>query len=281
MKSSYGAIYCPHGFTQSTRCYSPRCNRAGGRDRDAGHRSGRESGTLARVEDFQFRGIQGSSRSGLIQRIASPNPPRRRRPRELTDDEIRAVWETVEEEPRDIAALFRLLLLTGQWRGEMVGMRWLEIDLQSGWWELPASRTKNGRLHRVPIVGRALEIVRLLDQDRRDAELVFPGLRAGRPLVNLVKPLARVIKQARLAQFTLHDLRRTTASRLGRARVAPHVIAKLLNHITGTGVSRITQIYNRYEYNAEKRAALIKWNRDLTVILAGAKPASNVVELRA
>ncbi len=79
----------------------------------------------------------------------------RSRDRVLDEEEIRAFWETVD----DIVALpgvriaLKLLLLTGQRRGELVGARWLEFS-DSGWWEIPSERTKNGRTHRVWITTR-------------------------------------------------------------------------------------------------------------------------------
>ena len=43
-----------------------------------------------------------------------------------------------------------------------------------------------------------------------------------------------------------------------RATVAPHVIEKVLNHVSGT-ISGVAVIYNRYGYDAKKRRALDAW----------------------
>jgi integrase len=209
-----------------------------------------------------------------------PKPGKeRQRSRVLRDAEIIAAWGALDGESRNLAALFKVLLLTGQRRGEVVGMRWSEVDTQAGWWEIPGERTKNGRAHRVPLVGEALAILKALRVGGEDG-FVFPGHCKGHAFVNLAKPLARIIERAGVPAFTIHDLRRTAATGMARAGVAPAVISRVLNHVSGgAGGSRITEIYNRHGYDAEKRAATLKWDRRLASILSVGQ--SSVVELRA
>ena len=63
---------------------------------------------------------------------------------------------------------------------------------------------------------------------------------------------------AGIADWTLHDLRRTAATRMAELSVAPHVVEKLLNHATGT-FGGVAGIYNRFEYQKEMREALAIW----------------------
>jgi integrase len=63
-------------------------------------------------------------------------------------------------------SLIRLRLLTGQRGGEVHGARWDEVDLTSGWWTIPADRSKNGLSHPVPLSPRALDIFRRLHEYR-------------------------------------------------------------------------------------------------------------------
>lgn len=198
-----------------------------------------------------------------------PKPGKeQQRSRTLSDDEIVVVWRALEGETRDMAALFKVLLLTGQRRGEVLAMRRGELDLKGGWWAIPGEHTKNGREHRVPLVGRALSILEELSAGRGDSDLVFPGRVNGRPIVNVAKPLARTIRRAGVVSFAIHDLRRTAATGLARNGIPTAVISKLLNHVSGdSGVGRITQIYNRYDYDKEKRDALIRWDAHIAQIL--------------
>jgi integrase len=80
-----------------------------------------------------------------------------------------------------------------------------------------------------------------------------------------------------LAPFTLHDLRRSMATRLGDLGIQPHVIEALLNHISGSK-SGVAGIYNRATYAAEKRQAVDIWAAHIEGLLAG--KTLNVVQLR-
>jgi integrase len=76
--------------------------------------------------------------------------PERQRDRVLHAQELRAVWRALGAEPLNNAALFKLYLLTAQRGGELRTMAWRDVDLDAGWWTIPAERAKNGRTHRVP-----------------------------------------------------------------------------------------------------------------------------------
>jgi integrase len=97
--------------------------------------------------------------------------------RVLTPTELGTLWRALDGEGV-VGDVFRVPVLTGQRIGEVRGMRWDEIDLETGWWTIPGTRTKNKKLHRVPLVGEALRIVRARTENR-DGEFVFPGPRKG------------------------------------------------------------------------------------------------------
>jgi hypothetical protein len=68
-----------------------------------------------------------------------------------------------------------------------------------------------------------------------------------------------------LAQWRLHDLRRTTSTRLGKLGVAPHVIDAVLNHVK----PKLHRTYNTETYASEKRAALALWAEALLALVEG------------
>ena len=72
-----------------------------------------------------------------------------------------------------------------------------------------------------------------------------------------------------MAGWWLHDLRRTAASTMARLGTPPHVIERVLNHISGSQ-SGVAGIYNRYGYLPEKRQALEQWSRHLEHAVANA-----------
>jgi integrase len=177
---------------------------------------------------------------------AGVRAPNKETPRDrvLTDDELREVWRAVETH----AAIVRLLILTGQRRGEVAGMMWSELDLEAGLWVLPRERTKNARRHEVPLSRQAVAILRAVPQI---SDSVF----------NL-KPPFNTLQGAKdrigVESWTLHDLRRTAASGMARLGVSLAVIEKVLNHVSGS-FAGIVGVYQRHEFADEKREALQLW----------------------
>ena len=223
------------------------------------------------------------------------------RERVLTDDEIRRLWRVLEHFPTTaelpapgrkaakgeeddplcpvspaIAALLKVRLLTGQRGGELVLMKWADVDLDAGWWTIPAADTKNGEPHRVPLVERAKAIVQAQQVDGEAQEFVFVG--RGASLRDRAKKAPAAIAKALGLDFRGHDLRRTAATRMAAAGIPRDHIAKVLNHVEGG--ARATRVYDRHSYDAEKRMALETWDRALTAILEG-KDASKVLPFTA
>jgi integrase len=129
----------------------------------------------------------------------------------------------------------------------------------------------------VPLAPQVSRLLREIKAVSPDEALVFRGGRIGQPLANLQKPLRRV-KRASGLDFKFHDLRRTAASHMTGIGVSRLVVSKLLNHVE----RGITAVYDRHTYDAEKRAALMRWERHLMAIVAGEKAAaSNIIALQA
>ena len=185
----------------------------------------------------------------------------RQRHRVLSDEEIRAFWMKLDQEQVEVAAAFRLRLVTAQRGGEVFDMRWADVDLVDRWWTIPGPDTKNGLPHRVPLNDLAIEILTALrtrvPTNRSPALYVLAGARGKRQR-------SEVSARIGLPDFQGHDLRRTAASRMASAGVQRLVIGKILNHVE----RGVTATYDRYAYDAEKRAALDTWRRDLKAILA-------------
>lgn len=110
------------------------------------------------------------------------NPtPERQRDRVLSEAEIRALWLALDEEPPKIAGIFKLGLLTAQRKGEVLRLRWGELDLDAGWWTLPSERSKNKLSHRVPLAPQALAILRELQAAASIRSTSFPARAPDRP----------------------------------------------------------------------------------------------------
>jgi integrase len=194
------------------------------------------------------------------------------RDRVLSDDEIRAFWQATETAGYPFGPLFRLLLLTGQRREEVAGMRWSEIDLRNAMWRIPKERSKNGRAHDVPLPSPAVDILRGLP--RIDCcDLVFTTTartavsghsKAKKRLDAAMHDLAGIETTA----WRLHDLRRTVASGMARLGINLPIIEKVLNHVSGS-FRGIVGVYQRHEFSEEKRTALEQWARHVQALVQG------------
>lgn len=201
---------------------------------------------------------------------ATKSPPRER---VLADTELAKVWHCAATYPFPFGAVVRLLILTGQRRGEIGLLRWHWIDEQKRTITLPAEFTKNRRSHMLPYGQMVADILAGLP---RTSSYVFPPAHehlkgAGVTAVNGWSNLKRVFDRllAGVAPWTLHDLRRTFATNLAAAGVRLEVTEKLLNHVSGS-FGGIVGIYQRHTFRDEMRAAIEVWETKLAQLIATA-----------
>jgi integrase len=196
------------------------------------------------------------------------------RDRVLTDDELRKVWLAAGEIGHPHAGIVKLLILTGQRRGEIADLRWPEIDLDERVIHLPKERTKNARAHDVPLSAQALAVIAGLPR-LVDVELAFTVKR--RPFRSFWDLKKRLDEVSGVTGWTLHDIRRTVASGLQRLGVRLEVTEAVLNHRSGS-TAGIVGVYQRHDYAAEKRDALQRWADHVDALVTGRK--GEVVTLR-
>jgi integrase len=182
------------------------------------------------------------------------------RDRVLDDDEIARLLRACRNDVYPFRQFVPVLLATAQRRGELAEMSWNEIDFEQKIWVIPAERSKNGKPHVVPLSAYALKVISAVPRFT-DCDYVFTTTHRS-PVSGFSKMLRRLSEGSETSNWRLHDLRRTAASGMARAGVAPHVVEKVLNHISGT-ISGVAAVYNRYGYDSEKRAALEQWGQAL------------------
>jgi integrase len=98
-------------------------------------------------------------------------------------DEVAGFVADLRDREALAALALELCILTAARSGEILGMRWDEIDLGKKIWRVPAHRMKAGREHRVPLSQRATDILARLGE-ARSGDFVFPGQRRNKPLSN-------------------------------------------------------------------------------------------------
>jgi integrase len=189
------------------------------------------------------------------------------RDRVLTEPELTRLLAALGQD--DFSDIIRLLLLTGQRREEIGGLKWSEIDRSLGreMIVLGPDRTKNKRQHELPLSRQALRII----QDR-DTVLMSRIASRGRPGTDTDRSefvfgrrftawsKSKEILDRRLngMSWRLHDLRRSAATHMAELGVLPHIVEAILNHVSGHK-SGVAGIYNRARYHGDMRAALQTW----------------------
>lgn len=172
-------------------------------------------------------------------------------------------------------SILRLLLLTGQRRGEVVGARKSELELvgREPVWTIPGERTKNGLLHRLPLCPHAkAEFEKAVAAAPSGSLYVFPSpeMEDDQPVSAeaVTRAMARLVSELKISTVSPHDLRRTVGTEMARLGLPVHVRSLVLNHSPQTrGVT--DAVYNRYAYDREKREALAQWEECLGAIVAG------------
>lgn len=164
----------------------------------------------------------------------------------LTHEEARRLLDTLEEMvgdgalKTDHAAIFRLLLLTGARRGEVVGLRWSEVDIGRRQIVLPPDRTKTGGstgVHRIHLSDEALSVLGGLKQGK--SAFVFPSSTGTTATGNVPRSWERVKVRAQLAGLRMHDLRHSFASFSIAAGGSLFLVGRALGHTD----SRTTERY--------------------------------------
>jgi integrase len=123
-----------------------------------------------------------------------------------------------------------LAISTGMRRGEILGLRWSQVDLDRE--RITLHDTKNGERRGVPLAGLALTLLRALKQNRRvDTEWVFPSSRVDRP-IQLERAWKAAYTKAGIGDFRFHDLRHCAASYLVMTGASLAEIGEVLGHKT-------------------------------------------------
>lgn len=228
--------------------------------------------------------------------------PRPERERVLNDEEIKTFWEALDSDTlcmsQEMRRALKLILVTGQRPGEVIGMHRREID--GHWWTIPKERAKNRRPHRVYLTEMAIELIGKdkgyifpspapekegteIKEKPMDVNAMARSLR--RNILSCDKPDKRikgvkgrkkhyavrkaadpvVINKIGIDHFTPHDLRRTFLTGLARLKVLYEVRERVVNHTLG----KLEKTYNLHDYEPEKMVAMQRWEAELNRILTG------------
>jgi integrase len=202
---------------------------------------------------------------------------KRSRTRILDDAELAAVWEASGQVGDPFGDLVRLLMLTGQRLSQAAMLQTSELDLDKAVWITPAQKMKATRAgstpHATPLAPAAVDLLRRRIEDAgHPAGYVFSTTGGTRPFSGFSKAkikLDKIVEAIRIDRaakagqaapeammpWVLHDLRRTLRSGLPALGVPDTVAEAVLAHAR----PGIRGVYDLYQYDKEKRDALLRW----------------------
>jgi integrase len=195
------------------------------------------------------------------------------RKRVLTDAELAQVWRAAEAQGFPHGTVIQLLILNGQRKSEIGSLSRPWIDAKARTITLPEAICKNNTEHTFPYGAMTAAIIESVPR-RNSTDFLFPSrYEDDKPFSGWSKFKTELNDGC--AHWTLHDLRRTFATKMAELRVAPHVVERLLNHKLGSiqnrtnsVVSAVAEVYNRWAYLPEMREAIEKWETHLEGIIA-------------
>jgi len=235
--------------------------------RDAGHGQAAAAvrNLLKRIWDYALAcGIvtDNPARATPIKYIAAAKA----RSRALSEAEIREFLNRLDAASMrdEWKAALRLILLTLVRKSELRLARWEHVDLVRGEWEIPAEHSKTGAGQIVYLSSQARQLIDRLQAPERRTGHLFPasGSDGSTPIGQSTLNRALLSAQRGMAHFTVHDLRRTGATRLSEMGYNADWIEKALNH----KLRGVRGIYNRAEYGLQRREMLQAWADTLDTI---------------
>jgi len=185
--------------------------------------------------------------------------------RVLTQGELAEVWSALPQD--QFGDIVRLLILTGLRREEIGALRWSEVDLSDALISLPPERTRNRRLHQLPLSPKARVI--LERQPRRHGrDLIFGSGKGGfsgwsdgkARLDAAILAMRRESdpKAEPMVPWRLHDVRRTVAIGLLQCGALPHIVEAILNRVSGHKAG-VVGVHDLASYEPEMRHAVVNW----------------------
>jgi integrase len=194
----------------------------------APHRANRAAAVLSRLFTLAMKW-----------RMRADNPvkglarnPETKRKRYLTRDELARLTRALAEHPsQEMANAFRLLLLTGARKGEVLSARWDQFDFGRNVWIKPGHTTKQRTEHEVPLGDAALALLRNVRKAAADeAVYLFPSHGTSGHLAEVKKAWRTICKRAGINGLRVHDLRHSHAAFLASAGFSLPTIGALLGH---------------------------------------------------
>ncbi|MEP5151550.1 site-specific integrase [Planktotalea sp.] len=169
--------------------------------------------------------------------------------------DVPAFYADLKTRPAMAAKALMFTCLTGSRTGEVLGLRWAELDFQARLWVCPAERMKGGEDHRVPLTEEMLAILEPLKA--MQSEYVFEGQKRNKPLSNMA--MLMLLRRMSVEGVTVHGFRSTFRDWASEVANARREVAEMsLAHQVGSDVERA---YARSDLLDKRRALMEQWTK--------------------
>jgi len=204
----------------------------------------------------------------------------------ITEDEIKVIWNELPNESQITSWAVKLALTTGQRSGEILKLKWADIDFNDQLMTIPSSVSKNKIEHVVPLNDLAWAVIEEMKEITGSYEYLFPTsyrgvFKEGKHISG--NTIAKIVREycdghEKVKKFIPRDIRRTFKTLAGKAGIDKAIRDRLQNHALQDVSSKH---YDRYDYLPEKRQALKVWNDYLELIIHPDKKVTRLADKRA
>lgn len=186
--------------------------------------------------------------------------PGKEKPRDrvLSLNEVRAIYDAAGLLSPLWTPIIRLLILTAQRRGDIVGLRHSEIDFDKRRIDLPGSRTKNGKAHIVHLSEPALEIVNGVTP-KNDLMFTTTGTTPVSGFSKVKVEIDKLLPEG-MEPWTFHDFRTAFATIMAEGGADEGIVDRILNHsASASAASAVARVYNLSAQLDKRAIVLDRW----------------------
>jgi integrase len=203
----------------------------------------------------------------------------------IPENEIKIIWEQLPKASPRTSWVVKLALTTGQRSGEIIRLKWSDIDFKDKLVMIPSSVSKNKIDHVVPLDKLAWSVIQEIKKQTGNCEYLFPasnnaGFIKDKHVFNTT--ISKIIREfckdnKKLQKFLARDIRRTVKTLMGKGGIDKAVRDRIQNHALHDVSSKH---YDRYDYLPEKRQAMKVWNDYLNLIINPEKKVTHISSRR-
>jgi len=186
--------------------------------------------------------------------------PGKEKPRDrvLSLNEVRAIYDAAGLLSPLWTPIIRLLILTAQRRGDIVGLRQSEIDFEKRRIDLPGARTKNGKAHIVHLSEPALEIVHGVTP-KNDLMFTTTGTTPVSGFSKVKVEIDKLLPED-MEPWTFHDFRTAFATIMAEGGADEGIVDRILNHsASASAASAVARVYNLSAQLDKRAIVLDRW----------------------